>query len=190
MRRAVVLGALGVALSLVVVLAYAITTSLTKGSSTPNVSIANLPASSSLKVGAAVPKDFVLQRLGGGSPIYLAHLLDGRAAVINVFASWCPACTSELRAFSSIATKPAAKGVVFIGIDTNDPDRAKVAALLKKDHIAYPVGIDTPDLGVASAYGIANLPTTLYLDHHGRLVASALGAQTSSDLLTHLRALR
>ena len=124
-------------------------------------------------------------RLGGGAPVHLGQLVQGHASVINVFASWCQACASELAAFARVSNDPR-RPVVFVGIDTNDPDTAKALALLRGAGARYAVGIDTAQLGVASAFGIDNLPTTLYLTSGGRLVRAVLGAQTSAQLRSEI----
>ncbi len=180
--------ALGIVLLGAGALAFSLIQSATSGSGTPAVSgnastpaVSNLPASSILRVGELVPTHFTLQRLGGGATIQLARLLAGHEAVINLFASWCPACASELGAFAAVSNS-VAKRVVFVGIDTNDPNSAKALSLLRRAGAKFPVGIDTANLGVASAFGVANLPTTLYLRADGRLARAVLGAQSATQL--------
>lgn len=135
-----------------------------------------------------MPVDFFLARLGGGRPVDLASLVSGRVAVINVFASWCPSCQKELAAFGVVSATMAHK-VAFVGIDTSESDPSLSERLLAKAHARYPVGLDTADLTVADAWGVANLPVTFFLRPDGTIAAEHLGAESATSLRRELDAL-
>jgi thiol-disulfide isomerase/thioredoxin len=134
------------------------------------------PASSTLGNGERAPIRFTLARLGGGSAIDLAKLLHGRPAVVNFFASWCTQCAAELDAFGQAWRSDRGK-VVFLGIDTNDYDKSKALAMLRTAGAGYSVAVDTSSDLVTNAYGANGLPTTFFVDAHGRVRFEVLGAQ-------------
>jgi len=123
---------------------------------------------------------WVLPRLGASGKVSLASL-HGRPVVVNFFASWCAACAAELDAFATVAKQHASK-VVFLGVDTNDADHHAAISLLAHAGARYPVVVDTSSLTMTTAYGIANLPVTFFLDARHRVVREVLGAQSAAQL--------
>ncbi len=146
------------------------------------------PASTRLARGDSAPLGFRLARLGGGTPISLAALARDHVVVLNLFASWCPACAAELHAFATVA-RARAREVVFVGVDTNDTKPASALALLRHAGARYLVGVDTSSLAVAAAYGVENLPVTFFINARGRIVDEVLGAQTTASLSRRVAAL-
>lgn len=130
---------------------------------------------------------FSLPRLGGGPPVSLAAE-RGHPLVLNFFASWCPDCRAELRAFAEVSH--GAHGPVrFLGIDTNDPEPGQASALLRAAGDRYPVGTDR-DAAVANGrYDIEALPVTVFVGASGRIVGQVFGAQTVRSLRPWVQAL-
>ena len=56
-----------------------------------------------------------------GKPFDLAAL-KGKVVVLNEWATWCGPCREEMPALNAFATQYAARGVVVVGLDENDPD--------------------------------------------------------------------
>jgi peroxiredoxin len=147
------------------------------------------PASSTLKAGDRAPQHFSLAALGGGTAVDLAKLMHGRPAVVNFFASWCPLCASELDAFAQVWRSDRSR-VVFVGIDTQDPDKSKALALLRAAGADYVTGIDPSTNAVSDAYGVSTgLPATFFIDAEGRIRFEVLGAENRSALTKRVDAL-
>ncbi|HEY1992014.1 MAG TPA: TlpA disulfide reductase family protein [Gammaproteobacteria bacterium] len=82
--------------------------------------LAWLPAAvAALGVGDAAPalKGSTLE----GKPFDLAGL-KGKVVVLNLWATWCGPCREEMPALDAFAKRYAARGVVVVGLDENDPD--------------------------------------------------------------------
>ncbi|HLI15354.1 MAG TPA: TlpA disulfide reductase family protein [Acidimicrobiales bacterium] len=155
----------------------------------PPAAVAVSPAASAtLRLGARAPLDFVLPRLGGGRPLRVRSLLAGHPAVVNVFASWCPACAAELGAFAR-AFRAADGRVRFLGVDTNDSTPGRALSLLRAAGARYPVVRDSASLAFARAYGVADLPVTFFLDARGRVVDEVLGREGTAGLERQVAAL-
>ncbi len=73
----------------------------------------------------------------------------------------------------------AGRSVRVIGIDVNDSD-GPATALLRRDHITYPVGAD-PSNRVTAAYRLVGLPTTVFLDSRHREVGEVYGPLTTQE---------
>ncbi len=133
-----------------------------------------------LAVGSVAP-GFALPRLGGGPPVSLVASA-GTPTVVNFFASWCHDCQSELANVATLAHRTAGS-VDVIGVDSNDAQGSAARVLLAGAGADYPVGVDSR-AAVATAYRLAALPVTFFLDRRDRVVHVALGSQTLASL-TH-----
>lgn len=122
---------------------------------------------------------FQLPRLGGGPPVSSKDF-SGTPLVVNFFASWCPNCLDEMRTFATEAD--AVRGrVAFVGVDLNDPDQQAARSVIARAGVRYPVGVDE-SAGTAVSYWVVALPTTVFIDRHGRLLGEAFGAQSPHQL--------
>jgi cytochrome c biogenesis protein CcmG, thiol:disulfide interchange protein DsbE len=121
------------------------------------------------KVGGPAPA-FALSRLNGSGTLRLASL-RGKAVVLNFWASWCEPCKAEAPALEKLWQEYRGKGVVFVGIDSNDAS-GDARRFLTAHGITYPVVSDKNGLVAANRYDIANLPVTYFVNRRGRLVGT------------------
>jgi thiol-disulfide isomerase/thioredoxin len=113
----------------------------------------------------------------------IIHLADtaGRPTVINLWATWCPPCLSELPMLALAAREH--PEVRFIFADQGEPG-PKVREHLRRKGLSLPmVALDT-DQALAKHYAAAGLPATLVIRRDGSLAAAHLG-QISRDTLEH-----
>lgn len=126
-----------------------------------------------------------LQARDGGSA-ELHALVQGQPAVINLWASWCAPCRAELPAFA--AAQQRTPGVRFLFVNQGE-DAAKVQRFVA----AQPFALDGVWLDRASrlgpAIGSTGLPTTLFVDAHGRIVERHFGMLSAASLAVRLRSL-
>jgi thiol-disulfide isomerase/thioredoxin len=119
------------------------------------------PATDPPPGGGRTMPEFSLPCFTGGSPVALAAL--GRPAVINLWASGCEPCRTELpelQRFADTATE-----VVVLGVVTGD--RRSAAASLAIDLGIRFASVDDPDRRLLRALGRAALPVTLFVDEAG-----------------------
>ena len=120
------------------------------------------------------------------------HLSDlrGTPVVVNVFASWCPPCRSELPAFARMMDAYGEK-VRFLMVDLSaagGDTPEDVAALLQALELDVPVWYDD-DGAVAYAYRVSAIPVTLFVTAQGELSYTQVGMITEEDLEARLEAL-
>jgi len=103
----------------------------------------------------------------------------GRPLIVNFFASWCEPCQKETPLLATFYRTEHGK-VAIVGLDENDVLGSAVS-FTHKEGVSYPVGFD-PGVTAASAYGVAGLPQTFFLDARHRIVDRVFGAVTLADL--------
>ena len=103
----------------------------------------------------------------------------GKPLIVNFFASWCEPCQKETPLLARFYRAEHAR-VAIVGLDENDT-QANATSFTHKEGVSYPVGFD-PEVTAASAYGVAGLPQTFFLDARHRIVDRVFGAVTQADL--------
>ena len=113
-----------------------------------------------------------------GQKIALADYA-GKPLIVNFFASWCQPCQQETPLLAKFYRTEHAK-VAIVGLDENDV-LGSAMSFTRKEGVGYPVGFD-PEAIAASAYGVAALPQTFFLDARHRIVDRVFGAVTQADI--------
>ena len=99
----------------------------------------------------------------------------GRPLLINVWASWCGPCRSEMASLEHLAWMDAAASFTVIGISTDDyPENASGA--LKASNATIPHFIDSK-LQLENMLGASHLPLTVLVDSDGRVLKKIYGAR-------------
>ncbi len=122
---------------------------------------------------------FILEDLGDEGPRVSLADRAGSAALVNLWASWCVPCRTEMPILEA-GFERFGNRVLFIGVDHQD-SRTAAQAFVAKAGARYRSGFD-PDGVVAAAYGIRGLPTTVLVGVDGRLVETVTGALTETRL--------
>lgn len=103
----------------------------------------------------------------------------GRPVVLNFWASWCVPCRREMPRLAA-ADRRVGDKIAFVGINYQD-QRDDAAELARDTGVAFPSGIDS-DGAVGRRYGLYGMPTTIFIDAQGEIVARHLG-ELSADAL-------
>lgn len=115
-------------------------------------------------VPAAALPDLELPCAAGGPAVALADVRG--PAVINLWASWCGPCRSELPAFQRLADRHG--GLVHVvGVNTRDRPDAAVSLAIDLG-LTFPTLAD-PDERLRVAVRRAALPVTVFVDRSGRV---------------------
>ncbi len=109
----------------------------------------------------------------------------GKVLVVNFWATWCAPCREEMPAFVRIQTDLGPKGVQFVGIAVDQPD--KVAQFAADLAVNYPVligGYGAMELSKALGNRLMALPFTLVVDRRGTVANVRLGPFKEAELRT------
>lgn len=98
-----------------------------------------------------------------GEEITLADY-RGRPVVLNFWATWCPPCRAEVPHFQDASVKYNGQAAI-LGIDQGEPLQV-VADFASTFSLSYPLLLDQDNV-VNRQYGVAALPTTIFVDADG-----------------------
>lgn len=112
---------------------------------------------------------------------------NGKAIVLNFWASWCVPCKEELPLLENTWKQMQAQGkdVIVIGIDFQEASSA-ATSFLQQNGITYPAALDASG-SVGSTYGITSLPDTFFINRDGIVVSKELREITAQVLSNNLK---
>ena len=116
--------------------------------------------------------DFELRRVDGAGSVKLSSL-HGRVVVLNFWASWCRACKDEARTLEAAAGRWHRRGVVFVGIDSQD-FTSDARAFARRFGLTY-TSVHDGSGSEMTRYGVTGLPETWTVTRDGRLADHIAG---------------
>jgi cytochrome c biogenesis protein CcmG/thiol:disulfide interchange protein DsbE len=152
---------------------------------TPNVESCSKISQTSMSSATSADRllDIDLPCLTAGPAVNPAKLA-GRPVVINLWATWCEPCRTEMPILQAAHQRYDAR-VQFLGVNTKDrPEWA--ADFLQEVNVAYPQVVDSEGTLLGSLRS-PGLPVTVVLDAEGRVVGRQIGRineQRLTDLVT------
>lgn len=102
---------------------------------------------------------------------------SGKPLVLNMWATWCGPCRFEIPMLNDFHKKYSAKGLVIVGISTDDDGTELVKEFMRETPIQYPSYLKTAGLEEQFG-GVWALPTTYFYDRSGKQVEKIIGVQT------------
>ncbi len=130
--------------------------------------------------------DFTLQDMEGRP--YKSNHWTGQLLVLNFWATWCPPCRKEIPDFMVLQEELGGKGLQFVGIAIDEPD--KVRAFAADMRINYPILIgDVEEIAMSRQLGnrFQGLPFSVLFDRQGKVIhvqSGELPAQTIRDKIS------
>ncbi|WP_394132468.1 DsbE family thiol:disulfide interchange protein [Shewanella maritima] len=106
---------------------------------------------------------FQLEKLENASEYYTQEDLKGQVSVMNVWATWCPACKYEHPFLMMLARQ---NQVPIYGINYRD-DRAAAIRELRREGDPYAKNIFDVDGRLGLDLGVYGAPETFIVDHNG-----------------------
>lgn len=107
--------------------------------------------------------------------------LEGRPVVLNFWASWCPACVSEMPSFADVHRRYQDR-VEFVGINMQEVSLDAAMSLAERTGVEYRLAHD-PEGAIFNAFGGLAMPTTVFLDSDGSVVRVHSGTIFSDQLV-------
>jgi cytochrome c biogenesis protein CcmG, thiol:disulfide interchange protein DsbE len=129
--------------------------------------------------------DFTLERLDREGQLTLSSL-EGKAVVLNVWASWCIPCKEEAPFLERAWRQNRKRGLVVVGLDAKD-FRRDARRFVERFGLTFPIVYDGPG-DTLGGYGVTGFPETFVLDRQGKVVEAFAGAVNAEEERARLRA--
>jgi cytochrome c biogenesis protein CcmG, thiol:disulfide interchange protein DsbE len=113
-----------------------------------------------------------LPRLGAEGTGSLADQ-KGKVVVLNVWASWCEPCKTEMPLLQRTHDRISKQGGLVLGIDMQDPPERALEFLGEND-ITFP-SLRDRDREYVRELGVSGYPETFLIDRRGRITALQRG---------------
>jgi len=110
--------------------------------------------------------------------------LEGKVVLYDFWATWCVPCHAQVEVLAGLRARAEAAGVVFVAIDTGEPEKVVRDYLAKKPY-PYTVLLDV-DEAVSTQLDVLGLPTLVVTDAAGRIVWRQTGLADESAILAAL----
>ena len=117
---------------------------------------------------------------------HLLYQLRGVPVIVNLWASWCGPCRTEMPTLVQ-AAKRYGHDVQFLGVDFQDR-RGTATMFLRHDAVPYPSVFDSSG-EIHNKLGFVGLPDTVFYGTDGKIVATWPGPLTTGVLNKNLQRL-
>ena len=97
----------------------------------------------------------------------------GKVVVLNVWASWCDPCTTELPLLERTQKRISPRGGTVVGLNARDVS-SDALEFVRRFDLTFP-SLRDRDAELAREYGAQKYPETFVLDRRGRVVAKRIG---------------
>jgi thiol-disulfide isomerase/thioredoxin len=137
------------------------------------------PSTSSGPERGVLAPDFSLKVVDGRGKAMRLSALQGKAVLLNFWATWCGPCKIEMPWLAELQKKYGPQGLQVIGVAMDDAGEKDISRFARKMGVNYPVLQGTE--GVADLYGgLEGLPVSFFIDRSGKVSDKIVGLVSES----------
>ena len=125
--------------------------------------------------------DFSLETADG--QIIALSELRGQPVLLNIWASWCLPCRSEMPAMQRVYEQYQAQGFTILAVNATNQDQMQTALGFAKElGLTFPILFDM-DGNVSHLYQVRALPTSFFINQNGVIQEVVVGGPMAEALL-------
>ena len=130
--------------------------------------------------GSALPPDFELPRLDGGTERLSAHF-GKHVVLVDFWATFCKPCLRAMPDLDALYRARKERGLVVLGVSIDGPgSAAEVRAEVARLGVSFPILLDEESRAVSLYNPRASAPFSVLIGRDGRLLAKREGYTTGS----------
>jgi peroxiredoxin len=138
------------------------------------------PSTASPEGASALPPDFELPRLGGGTERLSAHFRK-HVVLVDFWATFCKPCLRAMPELDALYRARKARGFVVLGVSIDGPgSTAEVQAEVARLGVSFPILLDEESRAVSLYNPRASAPFSVLIARDGRVLAKREGYTTGS----------
>ena len=131
-----------------------------------------------------VIEDFTITTFDGKAYSLYDVLAEKDLVLINIWASWCGPCKSELP-YMEEAYRAYGDRIEILALSSEPTDTAEVLSSFAAEHgLTFPVAQDTANL--AARFNVQSIPTNIIVDRFGKICYVQAGAMPNTGSFTSL----
>lgn len=117
-----------------------------------------------------------------GQKIKLSDL-RGQAVLVNLWATWCPPCRTEMPAIQTVYDEYKDQGFIVLAVNMTYQDTyANIAPFVEQYGLTFPILLDESGV-IGSAYQLRSLPSSFFIDRSGIIREVVIGGPMAEALL-------
>ena len=129
---------------------------------------------------SALPPDFELPKLGGGSERLSSHF-GKHVVLVDFWATFCKPCLRSMPELDALYRKHQAQGFVVLGVSIDGPgSTADVQAEVARLGVSFPILLDEESRAISLYNPRASAPFSVLIGRDGRVLAKREGYTTGS----------
>lgn len=120
-----------------------------------------------ITIGQPLP-DFAIKTLSGGKSSVRKQLKPGRRTLLNIWATWCVPCATEMPELQKMQAQLSARGIDLIGVNVDVERNAQISQYLAKKRIRYRTFVGgVPAIEQIYATDELSVPLSILIDENG-----------------------
>jgi peroxiredoxin len=121
-----------------------------------------------------------------GKPVTLSAY-KGKVVLLDFWATWCPACQSEIPWYVEFSKTYQDKGLVVIGVSMDKEGLKVVQPYMQQKQMSYTVVLGDDNLVLP--FGMKTIPMTMLIDRDGKIAVAHTGVVDKDNFEGHIQEL-
>ena len=132
-----------------------------------------------VQVGATAP-EFRVVDLASGDSVSLRERYRGKVTLVNIWATWCVPCRTEMPAMEQLYTALAPRGFAIAAVSIDEGPPEDVRKFGQELNLSFDL-LQDRSTRVAQLYQTTGVPENFLLDRRGVIVKRVIGPQDWSS---------